>query len=259
LFAWGAQRPVSNALVGLLILSGAGALTACTDSGGNDSNEPTISPESAAPTTTTTMPDGSVPSRTTTVAQARGKVKVWKEANSADYTTLSSNDEGSGLLTFVVIKKRNDGWLEVELPTAPMGSKGFVHEKDMVLTRHRYRIEVSRSKHELRLFAGQLEAATSKVALGPDVPPAGTETYIKELRGPEFMTLYGSPFFGLAGAPNTAKQVKAGSKVVAIHPEAVANLGKTVPTGSIGVDPALMTRLTTTLILPLGTPVDIIE
>jgi hypothetical protein len=240
------------------MMSSFGALVGCSDSSGSG-NEPTISPESAAVTTTTTKPDGTVPARTSLVAQARGKVKVWKEANSSDATTLASSDEGSGLLTFLVVKKRDDGWLQVELPTPPLGSTGFIRAKDVVLTRHRYRIEVSRGKHELTLFAGQLEAASSKVALGPDAPPAGTETFIKELRGPEFMTLYGSPFFGLAGARNTPEQIKAGSKVVAIHPVAVGTLGTSTATGSIGVDPALMKRLTTTLVLPLGTPVDIVQ
>jgi hypothetical protein len=258
---WGTRRPgfaAVHALVGVLVVSGSAALVACSGSAGD--NEPTISPESVAEsTTTTTLPDGSAPSRTSLVAQSNGKVKVWKEANSADSVTLDSADQGSKLLTFLVIDQRDDGWLEVLLPGGPVGSKGFIRAKDVEMSRHRYRIEVSLSKHEFKLFAGQLEAAKSKVALGPDVPPAGTETFIKELRGPEFMTLYGSPLFGLAGASNSAKDIKAGKDVLAIHPVAVTSLGKTTPTGSIGVDPALMKRMTTSLILPLGTPVDIVE
>lgn len=242
----------------MLVLSGSAALAACSGSGGDPS--PTISPGSVSdPTTTTALPDGSAPSRVSLVAQSNGKVKVWKEANSADSVTLNAADQGSKLLTFLVVEQRDDGWLEVVLPGAPVGGKGFIRAKDVQVSRHRYRIEVSLSKHELKLFAGQLEAAKSKVALGPDVPPAGTETFIKELRGPEFMTLYGSPLFGLAGASNSAKDIKAGKDVLAIHPVAVSSLGKTTPTGSIGVDPALMTRMTTSLILPLGTPVDIVK
>ena len=245
-------------LVGAVVVTGSAALVACSGSGGDPA--PTISPESAAEsTTTTTLPDGSTPSRVTLVAQSNGKVRVWKEANSADSITLNAADQGSKLLTFLVVDQRDDGWLEVLLPGAPVGSKGFIQAKDVQVSRHRYRIEVSLSKHEIKLFAGQLEAAKSTVALGPDVPPAGTETFIKELRGPEFMTLYGSPIFGLAGASNSAKDIKAGKDVLAIHPVAVASLGKTTPTGSIGVDPALMTRMTASLILPLGTPVDIVE
>lgn len=253
---WGARRPTFRALVGALGVCGLVALAAC--SSGDDEDQPTIAPESAETTTTTIAGDGTPPARLSYVAQARGKIKVWKEANSADETELSSDDEGSDLLTFLVLDRRNDGWLEVILPTNPLDT-GFVREEDVVLTRHRYRIEISLSRGELAVFAGPVEAARSKVALGPDVPPAGTATFIKELRAPEFMSLYGSPVYGLAGAANTPDDFKAGKGVIAIHPVKVEVLGTSPAAGSIGIDPTLLNRLTTELTLPLGTPVDIVE
>lgn len=253
---WGARRPTFRALIGALGVCGIVALAAC--SGGDEEDQPTIAPESADSTTTTIAADGTPPARLSYVAQARGKLQVWKQANSADKTELSSDDEGSDLLTFLVLDRRNDGWLEVILPTKPLDT-GFVREADVVLTRHRYRLEISLSRRELAVYAGPVEAARSKVALGPDVPPAGTATFIKELRAPEFMSLYGSPVYGLAGAANTAADFKAGKGVVAIHPVEVATLGTTTTMGSIGIDPTLLNRLTTELTLPLGTPVDIVE
>jgi hypothetical protein len=253
---WGAGRPGTRALIAALVVAGLAALTACSGGGGGDG--PTIAPESADATTTTMTPGGTPPARLTYVAQARGDIKVWKHANSADSTTLSSDDEGSDLLTFLVIDRRNDGWLEVILPTEPL-DKGFLLEKDVVLTRHRFRIEVSLSRSELVLYAGPVEAARSRVALGPDAPAAGTATFIKELRGPEFQNIYGSPVYGLAGGANTAKEFKEGKGVLAIHPVEVPALGKPATAGCIGVDPALLTRFTVELSLPLGTPVDIVE
>ena len=94
---------------------------------------------------------------------------------------------------------------------------------------------------------------------GRSVAPAGTATFIKELRGPEFQNIYGSPVYGLAGAANTAEEFKEGKGVLAIHPVELAALGKPATAGCIGVDPALLTRFTVELSLPLGTPVDIVE
>lgn len=259
MFSWGVRRPFPAAfLVALVVVIGGGAVAACSDDESPGSG-PTIAPDSAETTSTTTGADGAPPPRTSYVAQVRGDVKVWKHANSSESTTLSSTDEGSELLTFLVVDRRDDGWLEVLLPTAPMGSTGFVHTDDVFLSRHRFRIEVSLSKNEMIVYAGPLEALRTPVALGPDTPPAGTATFVKELRAPEFMNLYGSPVYGLAGAANKAEDFKAGKGVVAIHPVDVATLGKPAPAGSIGVDPAVLARLTSGMTLPLGTPVDVVD
>ena len=257
--SWGARRPITTTLMIVALVASSGVFAACSDDSGPEVGQPTIAPESSATTTTTIAADGTPPPRTSYVAQVNGDVEVWKEANSADSTTLSVDDEGSEMLTFLVDDRRDDGWLEVLLPTAPVGTKGFVQEEDVFLSRHRYRIEISRSRNEMVVYAGPLEAVKAPVALGPDAPPAGTSTYVKELRAPEFMNIYGSPVYGLAGAANTPEQFKAGQGVLAIHPVDVATLGHPVPAGSIGVDPAVIARLTSGMTLPLGTPVDFVE
>jgi len=255
--SWGARRPVVTALARAFVVLSVGALVSCSSD--EPSEGPTIAPEHSATTSTTIGADGAPPPRTSYVAQVRGKIKVWEHANSSDSTTLSSEHEGSDLVTFLVLDRRDDGWLEVLLPTSPAGTQGFVQEKDIFLSRHRYRIEISSSKHEMRVYAGPLEAVKAPVALGPDAPAAGTATFIKELLAPEFVNLYGSPVYGLAGADNSPEDFKAGTGVLAIHSVDVAALGKPAGAGSIGVDPAVLARLTSGMTLPLGTPVDIIE
>jgi hypothetical protein len=253
--SWGLRRPVSTLLISALVP----LLAACSESSPDDASGPSIAPESADATTTTVAEDGTPPPRTSYVAQVNGEVEVWEEANSSESTTLASEDETSETLTFLVVDRRDDGWLEVLLPGPPIGSKGFIKEDDVFLSRHRFRIEVSRSTNEMTVFAGPLEAVRAPVALGPDTPAAGTSTYVKELLAPEFMNIYGSPVYGLAGAANTPEELKAGTGVVAIHPVEVSTLGRPAPAGSIGVDPALIARLTSGMTLPLGTPVDIVE
>lgn len=253
--SWGLRRPVSTLLISVLVP----LVGACSESSPDDASGPSIAPESADSTTTTTAADGTPPARTSYVAQVNGEVEVWEEANSSESTTLTPDGETSDSLTFLVIDRRDDGWLEVLLPGPPLGSKGFIKEEGIFLSRHRFRIEVSLSANEMVVFAGPLEAVRAPVALGPDAPAAGTSTYVKELLAPEFMNIYGSPVYGLAGAANTPEEFKAGTGVVAIHPVEVSTLGRPAPAGSIGVDPALIARLTSGMTLPLGTPVDIIE
>ncbi|HEY8546541.1 MAG TPA: L,D-transpeptidase [Acidimicrobiales bacterium] len=254
--SWGLRRPVSTLVAALL---STGALVACSDSGDDEASAPRIAPESAETTTTTLEADGTPPPRTSYVAQVNEEIEVWEEANSADSTTLSPDGETSDMLTFLVVDRRDDGWLEVLLPGPPVGSKGFVREEDVFLSRHRFRIEVSISRNELLVYAGPLEAVRAPAALGPDTPPAGTATYVKELLAPEFMNIYGSPVYGLAGFTNSPEEFKAGSGVAAIHPVDVSTLGRPAPAGSIGIDPAVLERLTSGMMLPLGTPVDIVE
>jgi hypothetical protein len=241
-------------------------LVASGCSGGGDSSEDTSSADSSA-STTISLPESHPPTTVEDgqymVAQAiESQIKVWDKPGKPDdfVTKLKASDETSGIVTFLVEERRDDGWLKVELPTAPAGTSGFVLERDVVLTRHRYRIEISRRAHKLVVFAGGVEAFDEKVAIGPDTPPAGTDTYIKEVLLPPAGSVYDPQAYtyGLAGAANSKQEFADGSGVVAIHAVAdPATLGADSPTGSIGMDPAVLKRLYENVGLPLGTPVAI--
>jgi hypothetical protein len=242
-----------------------GAVAGCSGSG-DDANaegtsgteaETTISlPESRTPTT---IEDG-----TFLVAQAsEPEINVWDEPGDPDDfdETLKAIDESSGILTFLVQERTDDGWLKVELPTPPLGSTGFIPERDVVLTRHRFEIEISRSAHTLKVLANGLDVFDNKVAIGPDAPPADTHTYIKEALLPPEGSMYNprAYAYGLAGAANSPQDFADGQRVMAIH--AVANpatLGHDAPTGSIGMDVAVLRRLYEDIKLPLGTPVRVV-
>jgi hypothetical protein len=194
------------------------------------------------------------------VAQSAGQVEVWEAADEdAASHMLSASTEPSQTLTFLVLEMVDDGWLEVQLPAPPPGTTGFVRTDDVDLSRHRYAIEVSRGEHTMTVLAGGVEAIVEPVAIGPDAPPAGTATYIKELLIPPDGTPYGGHVYGLAGWSNTEQQFGAGAGVVAIHGAAPAALGTDTLTGAIGTDPDVLTRLVDRVGLPLGTPVSITD
>jgi hypothetical protein len=224
----------------------------------SDASETSISlPEARTPTT---IEDGSF-----LVAQAGDNtIHVWDEPGEPDDYTLSlkAADETSGILTFLVEERKADGWLKVELPGAPAGSSGYILERDVVLTRHRYAIEISRSAHTLRVLANGVEAFNERVAIGPDTPAAGTSTYIKEVLLPPVGSVYDPQAYtyGLAGSANSPQQFADGRGVVAIHAVAdPATLGRDAPTGAIGMDRDVLRRLYESVGLPLGTPVEIVD
>lgn len=238
--------------------SGGDGTTAEETSGtGATSSTTTSLPESR---TATTVPDGSF-----LVAQAsEAEIHVWDEpGDPEDFTqTLEAAQETSGILTFLVDERTSDGWLKVRLPGPPVGSTGYILEGDVVLTRHRYDIEVSRSAHTLTVLANGVVTFEEQVAIGPDTPPAGTSTYIKEVLLAPSGSIYDPQTYtyGLAGSANSPQQFADGRGVIAIHAVAdPATLGSDALTGAIGLDKDVLRRLYESIGLPLGTPVVIAE
>lgn len=226
--------------------------------GGPDSSD--ASPLGANRSTTTTAGDEVPENQAHLVAQSDGQVEVWSAPDDDEpFQVLSASTQANFLLTFLVVQEMDDGWLEVQLPTPPPGSTGFVRGDDISLSRHGFRIEVSRSEHMLRIFVGDGEVRAEPVAIGPDTPQAGTETFVKELLIPPDGTPYGGHVYGLAGYMSTPQQFGAGSGVVAIHATDPAQLGRDVPTGAIGMDRDVLESLVDPIGLPLGTPVVIEE
>jgi hypothetical protein len=245
--------------VALLVLGLAVIAGGCSGQGSDSSTTSEVgSSRGSGSATTEAGTPGRLEADSQLVAQSDAQVEVWEspeeEAVSHMFSALT---QPSGILTFTVLDEIGSGWLHVGLPSPPVGSTGYVKADSVSLNRHRYRIEVSRGAHTLKVFAGDVEALTVPVSIGPDAPPAETETYIKELLVPPDGTPYGGHVYGLAGWNSTEAQFGAGSGVVAIHAASPEVLGTDTPTGAIGTDRAVLTRLVDNIGLPLGTPVKI--
>lgn len=187
-------------------------------------------------------------------------VRTAAQASSDELTTLTAADQTSGLVVCLVVQQVGD-WVEVELPTGSSERTGWVARDDVTLSRHRFRLVVSRSEHTLTLYTGEVVALTAPVALGPDAPAAGEERFITELiRPPDPAGPYGPFAYGLSGSDNQLANFTAASGVVALHGIGDATgLGGEVPYGSIAVGSDIVTRLADTIGLPLGTPIEIVE
>jgi lipoprotein-anchoring transpeptidase ErfK/SrfK len=199
------------------------------------------------------------------VAQATAdvlQVRSTPQEGAPAVETLAPSQQISGEIICLVVQELGSDWLEVYLPTAPAGHTGWIERDDVALTRHRFRIEVSRSEHTLTIFAGDLVALTTKAAIGTeDAPEAGARLYLKDLvESPDPAGPYGRFAYGLSGSANDLAKFRAASGVVAIHgTNDPSTLGRDVPSGSIAVDADILVRMVDSIGLPLGTPVDIVE
>lgn len=198
------------------------------------------------------------------VAASAEDLQVWASPRGGGpaIETLVPAQQTSGNVVCVVVRERGDDWLEVALPTAPAGHTGWIKRADVTLSRHTFRIEVSRSDHTLTLYAGDVDALSARVAIGTaDSPRAGMTLFIKDLvEPPNPDGPYARYAYGLSGSANDLAAFRAGSGVVAIHGVTDPSmLGRDVLVGSIAVDPDVMTRMVERYGLPLGTPVEIVE
>jgi lipoprotein-anchoring transpeptidase ErfK/SrfK len=229
-----------------------------------DEPEIAVPPSDGNPSSNESDDPGEATNDAVLVAVSAQDLEVWdspEDSAPAD-ETLSATQQTSGQVVCVVVRERGDDWLEVALPTAPAGHTGWVKRADVTLSRHRFRIEVSRSDHTLTLYTGDTEALHARVAIGTgDSPEAGARLFIKDLvKPPNPGGPYAGFAYGLSGSANNLAAFQAGRGVVAIHGAAdPSTLGRDVPVGSIAVDPDVMTRMVETYGLPLGTPVDVVE
>jgi lipoprotein-anchoring transpeptidase ErfK/SrfK len=247
------MRRVLALVVALLALSAACA---------SEDEEPEFSapPGTTAPTagTGTTVPEGD---GTQLVAEVdSGEVGVWASPADAEEPTrtLSASEEAAGRLVLLVKQQLGASWVEVWLPTAPAGETGWVRRDDVAISRHRFRIDVSRSAHTLTVYAGDVNVLQTPVAIGADAPPEQSDgLYIKDLiETPNPSGRYGRYAYGLAGSDNVAAAFDAGAGVVAIHgTNDESSLGSDVSSGSLAIGSDALDRLVGSIGLPLGTPV----
>lgn len=238
----------------------------------NGEDDPDLATPSESETTSTSATDasdataadeGASDEAESLVAQPRGdSIGVWSSPSEADSPdrTIRAADEASSQIVMLVKQELGDDWIEVYLPTAPTGSTGWVKRSDLTLSRHRFHIEVALGAHTLTVYAGDVPAIETPVAVGPDAPEGVSGLFIKNLiEAPDPSGPYGRYAYGLSGSSNRIEDFEAGDGVVAIHGTADAStLGSDAPSGSLAVGDDELERLVSSIGLPLGTPVTIV-
>jgi lipoprotein-anchoring transpeptidase ErfK/SrfK len=136
-----------------------------------------------------------------------------------------------------------------------------VSSSDVTVSSVTFRIEVSLSRHRVRVFDGDEEVLDEPASIGrSERPEPGVVYYIKELlQPPDDDGPYGTYAYGLSGFSTDLTSFDDGTGIIGIHgtddPDSV---GSDVRTGCIGLANDVITRLVDDIGLPLGTPVEIV-
>jgi lipoprotein-anchoring transpeptidase ErfK/SrfK len=161
---------------------------------------------------------------------------------------------------FRVTQKRRDGWVQVQLPERPNGQSGWIPPGEVHITQTPYRIELSLSAHQITVFDKSAVLYQGPVATGAAATPTPTGSYYLRvlLESADPSSVYGPFAFGLSAHSNALTTFSGSDAEIGLHGNNdTSALGRDVSHGCIRMDNTAITRLSA--ILPLGTPVDILN
>ena len=213
------------------------------------------------PTTTTTLPHEPTLIATANVAEIDvfDTPEATEPSKTFDNPWFVNDDPALPVpLVFSVQEQRDDGWLEVLLPTRPNGSTGWVRQDDVVLSTTDYRITIELGAHRLRVFELDDLVLEDKVAVGAPATPTPTGNYyvVALLQAPNPNTVYGPYAYGLSGHSDVLETFAGGDAEIGIHGNNdPLVLGTDVTHGCVRMSNDAITQLAA--LLPLGTPVTI--
>jgi lipoprotein-anchoring transpeptidase ErfK/SrfK len=161
---------------------------------------------------------------------------------------------------FRVVRRRPDGWVQVQLPQRPNGQTGWIPPGEAGVTQTPYRIEISLSVHRITVFDESAVLYQGPVATGAAGTPTPTGSYYVRvlLKSLDPSSGYGPFAFGLSAHSEALTTFNGSDADIGLHGNNDASvLGRNVSHGCIRMDNTAITRLSE--ILPLGTPVDIVS
>jgi lipoprotein-anchoring transpeptidase ErfK/SrfK len=161
----------------------------------------------------------------------------------------------------LLVQQVQGDWLKVSLPIAPNGQSGWVRRQTVTTSTNDYRVDVSRSAHQLRVYDRDKLVRTYPIAVGTsDTPTPGGVYFIRVLlQPPNPNGDYGPYAYGLSGYSNVLTSFNGGSGVIGMHGTNEPQLiGHDVSHGCIRLSNADVTDLVNSFHLKLGTPVRIL-
>jgi lipoprotein-anchoring transpeptidase ErfK/SrfK len=157
-----------------------------------------------------------------------------------------------------LVRNTEGGWLQVELPTRPNGSTGWIRASDVAVSQHDFRIDVELHAHRIMVWRGSRLIDDEAVGIGTrDTPTPGGSYYTTALLAPPNPRgFYGPYVYTLSGHSDVLQSFAGGQGVIGIHGTNEPWLiGRDVSHGCIRMSNAGISKLAR--ILPLGVPVDI--
>jgi len=171
----------------------------------------------------------------------------------------AANPFGATEVLAVVGQPEASGWMQVELPIRPDGSRGWIRSSGVSLSETSYQVVVNVGAHTVSVIkAGRLVLTTPAAVGKPSTPTPTAHTYLWELIRPDDPTgAYGPYIFGLALFSNAYSVFNGGDAQIGIHGQDEPwSVGHPVSHGCVRVANNVITELAG--MLPLGTPVTIV-
>ena len=176
---------------------------------------------------------------------------MYASRGGTEQLTLANPRPSGAPLTFLVVQSSN-GWLEVDLPDRPNGSRGWISASQATLHDLVYSLRVSTEQNTLSLYRNNTLVTTYPAATGTGgTPTPHGSFYLTELLAPT-NSGYGPYAFGLSAY----SAVLSSFGQIGLHgTDDAASIGRAVSHGCIRLSNADITTLATTL--PLGTPITV--
>jgi lipoprotein-anchoring transpeptidase ErfK/SrfK len=150
-------------------------------------------------------------------------------------------------------------FVRVAIPLRPNGTLGWVRRSDVTLIKSAFRVEIDLSTNTMTVFDGEKISLRAPVAAGTGGTPTPRGLFfLKEVVPQTPGGALGPYAFGLSGFSDVLNSFGGGEGVIGIHgTNAPGKLGTNVSHGCVRVDNVTITKMVR--LLPLGTPVEIVE
>jgi lipoprotein-anchoring transpeptidase ErfK/SrfK len=233
-------------------------LLAVAGCGGDDKPEATATPLAADVQSQLADISGIGQDISTIITAAGASVDVYLAPTDPQPSSHFASPNENGAPRVFLATAKAPGWWQVLLPVQPNGTVGWVRNDQVSVTTTKYRIEIYRQEHRLRLYDGETLAMDEPVGIGTaNTPTPGGRFFLMELLQPSNPNGPYGPFaFGLSGFSTSLDSFGGREPVVGIHGTNEPQLlGQDVSHGCIRLSNTAITRLAQ--LLPLGTPVEI--
>jgi lipoprotein-anchoring transpeptidase ErfK/SrfK len=240
----------------------AAVLSACA--GGSPTSTGSAGSVSPVPATEAAAVTPGVGSETSPSSPARravsvhGKLVVRRQAASTAAVALRlPATTALGSPRVLLVEKTVPGWVQVQLPTRPNGSTGWVEAAQVRVETVDDQITVDLAARRMTLVIDGQPLTTTPVAIGSaaDPTPTGRFYVTDRVRPPDPGGSYGAFALGLSAHSTTLSEFGSGDGQVGIHgTNEPGSIGKAVSHGCIRVPAEAASLLAR---VPLGTPVTI--
>jgi lipoprotein-anchoring transpeptidase ErfK/SrfK len=169
---------------------------------------------------------------------------------------LSARTELGAVRTLLVTAQRADGWLQVQVPVRPNGTRGWVKATSVTTSTTDKRVVVDRRAHTLTLLRDGVPVAHFRVAVGTSSTPTPAGLFFVSDRLPTLDPTgpFGPYALGLSGYSNVLTSFDGGDGVIGIHgTNADWSVGHAASHGCVRMHNSEITTLYKQV--PLGTPV----